>query len=246
MERTFPVIAPASEINSLPPYALVLSLEYRPEDAERVLQISQHLAASHAQHPDGYRFAAYTEDGGPVQKIHVLAPLQSPHETAERRNVLADDGRAQEALADLYAHLKNSESFIATYIPKLSNPFNGRRSGPVPYVYLISTMIKPGLTEEARASAAEAGRKIVAAHRQSEKGRNFVTYHSYSGTDDVFHVAVPFVNRGELDEGVENHELLREAYGAEEAARLLDAVGRVSVKIVSRVAKYHSFISNIT
>ncbi|HEX7175426.1 MAG TPA: hypothetical protein VF240_09220 [Pyrinomonadaceae bacterium] len=239
------MLSPAPEINSLPPFALVLSLEYRPEDAGQVLQLGQQLAASHAEHPRGYRFAAYTEDAGPVQKIHVLAPLQSPHETEERRNVLADT-QAQEALANLYEHLKNSESFIATYIPELSNPFTGGQSGPVPYVYLISAMIKPGLTEEARASAREAGRKIVAAHQQSVKGRNFVTYHSYSGTDDVFHVAVLFAGLGELDEWVENHELLREAYGAEEAARLLDAVGRVSVKYVGRVAKYHPFISNIT
>lgn len=234
---------PVSEINNLPPYALVLSLEYQPEDAGRVRRVGRELAASRAGAQPGYRFAAYTETVGAKQKIHVLAPLHSPHQSADANDFLAGS-RVQETLDALAENLQSNESFIATYVPELSNPFDGHEAGPFPYVYLLSAVMKPGLADEMKSEALEAGRKIVAAHRQHTRGRNFITYHSYDGPDDVFYVAAPFNRFSELDEWIDNQELLQEVYGEAEAAGLLSGIGRVTAKSASRIAKYHPFLSN--
>lgn len=210
-----------------------------------MVQIDQRLtASSHARNSLGHGFAAYTEYGSSEQKIYVLIPLQSPHETDERSS-LVKDSRAQEALQTLGAGLKNSEGFIATYIPELSNPATEPQTEPAPYVHLISAMIKPELDEDLKRMAREAGEKIVAAHRRNAKGRRFITYHSYSGPDDVFHIAVPFTRFGELDDWVGNRELAQEEYGADEAAKLLDAVNQVIANSASRVAVHHPFIAEL-
>jgi hypothetical protein len=237
------VSLPISESNDLPPYALVLSLEYQPEDAGRVRRVGRELAAARAGRPPGYRFAAYTESVGSKQKIHVLAPLQSPQQTEEGNDFLAGS-LVQETLDALSENLKGNESFIATYAPDLSNPADEHEAGPFPYVYLISAVMKPGLADEIKSRAREAGRKIVAAHRQHARGRNFITYHSYDGPDDVFYVAVPFNRFSELDGWIDNQELLQEVYGEAEAAGLLSGIGQVTAKSASRIAKYHPFLSN--
>lgn len=203
--------------------------------------MGQHLNASHARNLPGHGFAAYTEHGGSEQKIYVLVPLQSPGGTDERSDLLTDR-QAQEALQTLGAGLKNSEGFIASYLPELSNPASEHQAEPSPYVHLTSFMIKTGLDEDATRAAREAVVKIVAAHRQNAKGRHFVTYHSYSGPDDVYHVAVPFASFDELDDRVGNLELAQEVYGEDEAAKLLLAINQVIAGSTSRVARYHPFV----
>jgi hypothetical protein len=207
-----------------------------------MVEIGRRLTASRARNPAGRGLAAYTEYGGPGQKIYVLIPLQSPHETGEGSGLVID-GWAEEALQTLGAGLKNGEGFIATYVPELSNPPAEPQTEAAPYVHLTSATIKPESGEELKRMAREAGEKIVAAHRRNAKGQRFVTYHSYSGPDDVFHVAVPFDSFGELDGWVGNRELAREEYGADEAAKLLDAVSRVIADSASRVAVRHPFIA---
>ena len=208
-----------------------------------MVEIGQRLTASHGRNSTGRGFAAYTEYGSSEQKIYVLIPLQSPPETGERSSLVIDSRAQEEALQTLGAGLKNSEGFIATYIPELSNPFAEPQLKAAPYVHLISAMIKPEAGEDLKRMAREAGKKIVAAHRRNAKGRRFVTYHSYSGPDDVFHVAVPFTSFGELDGWVGNRELAQEEYGADEAATLLDAVSQVIANSASRVAVHHPFIA---
>jgi hypothetical protein len=85
----------------------------------------------------------------------------------------------------------------------------------------------------------------VAAHRQHPKGRRFVTYHSYSGAEDVFYVAVPLDGFDEPDDWLDQSALLREVYGAEEAAKLLEVINQVIVGRAIRVGKYQLFNSNI-
>jgi hypothetical protein len=152
---------------------------------------------------------------------------------------------ARETLETITEGLKASESFIATYIPELSNPPAENQTGPSPYVRLISATIKPDLTADYTKTARDAAQKIVAAHQQNIKGQHFVTYHSYGGSDDIFHIAVPFTSLDELDERVSNQELLQEVYGEDEAARLLEAVNQAVVKSASRVAEHHPFIGAI-
>lgn len=232
----------ASEINSLPLYALVLALECVEEDYGRMLQMG--LASSQAQHKPACSLAVYRKYLGSEQKIYVLAPLQPTPET-QQGSGLPKQSLGLEVLETLMDGLKTSESFIATYIPELSNPPTGNQLEPSPYAQLISATIKPNLAESQTKVAREAAKKIVAAHQQNTKGRRFITYHSYNTADDVFHIIVPLNSLVELDDPVDNRELAQEMYGADEAARLLEAINQVVVESASCVAEYHPVISAI-
>lgn len=226
-------------IGSPPAYAFVLRLEYRPEDDGRAASWAQRLATLETRYLRGRSFVAYTEHTGPEENIYVLSPLQSPPTTEKRDEVLTDT-RSPETFQTLHASPSNSRSFIATFIPELSHPPSRKQPEPAPYVYLISATLKAGVTEEDKSAAREAGRKIVAAHRQHPRGRRFVTYHSYSGAEDVFYVVVPLDKLDEMDNRLDPRTLPREAYGADEAAKLLETINQVIVGHASHVGEYHS------
>lgn len=236
----------ASGITDSPPsYVLVLSLEYRPAEAVGAASWEQRLAAFESQHLGGRRFAAYTEHTGAQEKIYVLAPLQSPATTHENRSEAATDARTRETFAALNESVKSSVGFVTTFIPELSNASGIGHDEPSAYVFLISARMKGGVGEEIKSLAREAGLKIVAAHRQHAQGRHFVTYHSYSEADDVFHVAVPLDRFDELDDWIGYGTLLREVYGVDEAARLLEVINQVIASSASRVGKRHSSDRNL-
>lgn len=225
-------------MSGLPSYALVLSLEFGVDGDGPAPMLEQRLAALEAEQLRGHSFLAYTDLSGSEQTVYVLAPLESPAETGQGR------GRSPYSpmgptLQTSVESLKHARGFIAAHIPELSSAAPGRRLETALYVRLISAVMKPGLAEEARAAAWEAGRKIAAAHRQSAEGRSFVAYRSYSGVEEMVHVAVALDTVDGLDEWTANRKLLQEVYGADEAASLMEAVAQAVARSTSSVVKRH-------
>lgn len=223
--------------SGLPSYVLVLTLEYeRESDAHLMLSFEQHLAALRERW--GLRFMAYTNYHGPRQTTYILMPLLTPDEIKQGFEPLPQK-RSVETLQTFDGGLKSAKGFIATYLPELSSPPEDRQLEAALYVNLISATMKPGLASDVKRAAWEAGQKIAAAHRQSSGGRKFLTYRSYSGFDEVVHIAVPFRGVEEPDAWMNNHELLQEVYGTDEATSLMQDIERAVKGSTSSIGKQH-------
>lgn len=227
-----------SGISGLPSLALVLSLEAEADDDGGAIPLEERVAALREGQLRGHSFAVYTGGEGAGRTVYLVVPLQSGDEAGPGFELPCDE-LTRETLEPSDESLKSGGGFIAEYIPELSNPAGEGRLETAPYVYLISAVMKQGLAEDFRNSAWEAGRKIAAAHRQDRGGSHFAVYRSYRGMNEVFYVAVPLDGLEGVEDRLDYRRPLREAYGADEAARLTYVVGEAITTNVSGVGKRH-------
>ena len=104
------------------------------------------------------------------------------------------------------------ERLLLAYNPSISNPQEGRKSGPPPVAWHLKVVIEPGMVFEYIGMV----QKIVEAHKSHDNGLNWIGYsNAIGGHGNEFHYFVLMDKIGDIDGWPSNSQVMSDAVGAE-------------------------------
>lgn len=189
------------------------------------------MAKAHATHPDGNHWTAYRKTtGGPDMTVRFFFPLERLADLDEwkpnRRIVLEalgkDEGRT--VLDDLQLEATSSDRIIS-YNETLSRPWAEPPAEPPRYVWVANVRVAGGKMIE-YASVSKLLRK---AHDLHDHGLTWLAYgNAIGGDSEEVLFLFPFDTFSEVDSWPSRKEVLTNAHGPEEAARIASALEAIS------------------
>jgi hypothetical protein len=188
-------------------------------------------AKAHAAHPDGNFWAAYRQTtGGPETVVRFFVPLTRMADLdgwSSNRKILIDvlgQDTARGVIHDLETDVRSNDR-ILSFNATLSRPWSEAPTGPSKYVWVASVRVEPGKEIEYAAVFNRLRRAID----QHDTGVTWLAYGNAVGGDgSEILFFYPFGSFSEIDGWRSKKEALTNAYGPNEAARILSALEAIS------------------
>jgi len=221
---------PAIAQEGPPPYLFVIESGMKAADVPIWTMAMRDVATAHAESDNGNAWAAYqSTTGGPDTRFRFYIPLRKLAELdnwASTREVVigalgADAGKAALRVLDAADYAADR---LAAYNAPLSRP-PAPRVAPYRHIWVLTVQIRKGKLIEYAALM----RRVKRANDAHDDGAHWAAYaDAIGGEVDTVELYFPFDRFAELDAWPGTPEILASHYGADEAARILEALDGIS------------------
>jgi len=217
-------------------FFFVLESTVESADVGRWADAMSQTATAHAAHPNGNSWAAYRmRTGGPETVVRLFFPLDQLADLDEwvsTRKILVDilgGDQGRSISRDLESDAISSDR-IVKFNAELSRPWDEMPPSHPRYFWVATVRVKSGKLIE----YASVFRRLRRAHDLHDSGAIWLAYsNAVGGNSEELQFFYPFDTFSEIDGWPSRKEVLTDAYGAAEAARIASALEAVSETSIS-------------